>query len=135
MPFLSEVSVHQPSEHAGVLTVPYTTLDSLNPFVTKSLLNSSLTSLVFRSLYVTDAGFMPVADLAKASSVQGKTVSVTLTEGIFFSDGTELTAADVLYSFAKAKPSPVYAQSLKNVESRGNVAFLYLRRFGCCCFV
>ena len=35
---------------AGVLTVPYTTLDSLNPFVTKSLLNSSLTSLVFRAL-------------------------------------------------------------------------------------
>lgn len=102
---------------AGVLTVPYTTLDSLNPFVTKSLLNSSLTSLVFRSLYVTDAGFMPVADLAKASSVQGKTVSVTLTDGIFFSDGTELTAADVVYSFAKAKPSPVYAQALKNIES------------------
>lgn len=101
---------------AGVLTVPYTALDSLNPFVTGSLLNSSLTSLIFRSLYVTDAGFMPVADLAKTGSVQGKTVTVTLTDGIYFSDGTELTAADVIYSFTKAKPSTVYAQSLKNIE-------------------
>ncbi len=116
---LTAETAEEPTERtmpAGVLTVPYTTLDSLNPFVTKSLLNSSLTSLVFRSLYVTDAGFMPVADLAAASSVQGKTVSVTLTDGIYFSDGTELTATDVIYSFTKAKTSPVYAESLKNIE-------------------
>lgn len=101
----------------GVLTVPYTTLDSLNPFVTKSLLNSSLTSLVFRSLYVTDAGFMPVEDVAKTGSVQGKIVSVTLRDDIVFSDGTSLSAADVVYSFQKAKSSTVYAQSLKNIET------------------
>lgn len=111
-----EVVVTERTVPAGVLTVPYTSLDSLNPFVTKSLLNSSLTSLVFRYLFVVDAGFMPVADLAASQSVQGKTVAVTLSEDVSFSDGSALTADDVLYSFEKAKSSPVYAESLKNIE-------------------
>lgn len=102
---------------AGVLTVPYTSLDSLNPFETKSLLNSTLASLVFRSLFVTDAGFTPNAELAESNSVQGKTVSVTLSDNILFSDGSSLTSEDVAYSFRKAKSSYVYGERLKNIET------------------
>ncbi len=131
----TQVKEVQPTERtvpAGVLTVPYTSLDSLNPFTTKSLLNSALTSLVFRSLYVTDAGFTAVPDLAKTQSVQGKTVTVTLSDGIYFSDGTELTSDDVAYSFELAKKSFAYTESLKNTEScsvtdRRTVSFTLVR--------
>lgn len=100
----------------GVITMAYTSLDSVNPFVITSVLNSSLISLVYQSLYELDTGFVPQRKLASQENIEGHTVRIELTQNIMFSDSAELTSADVIYSFNKAKSSPLYRETLKNIE-------------------
>ncbi len=99
----------------GSITVPYTELDSLNPFFTETLINFSLISLAYDGLFYLDGGFMPVACLAKEYAAVEQTVKVTLADSLVFSDASPLTSADVVYSFLKAKESPLYAESLQNI--------------------
>ncbi len=101
----------------GSLSVPYTSLDSLNPFYIKTVLNSCLVSLIYRSLYRINTAFMPEADLAASESLTGRTLKVYLTEELVFPDGAMLTAADVVYSYEKAKESYLYANTLENISS------------------
>ena len=101
----------------GTITVPYTGLDSLNPFFAKSLLNTSLISLVYDPLLYLDGGYSPVPCIAQDCRPGELTVSVTLKDGLVFSDSTALGAADVAYSFALAKEAPLYKASLENVEA------------------
>ncbi|MBQ6421066.1 MAG: hypothetical protein IJK02_08350 [Clostridia bacterium] len=101
----------------GSITVPYTSLDSVNPFFADSLLNTSLTSLAFDALYYLDSGFTPVRLLAANETVTPQTIRVELLPDAVFSDGTPLTPADVIYSFRAAKTAPMYKTSLKNVAS------------------
>lgn len=99
------------------LTLPYTSLDSVNPFYTASLLNASLIPLAYQSLYCLDSGFMPVRVLAAEETPTPDSVRVTLADDVVFSDGAPLTGADVVYSFEKAKASSLYGESLRNIES------------------
>lgn len=101
----------------GSISIPYTTGDSLNPFFMKTVLNSSLISLVYRSLYKINTSFMPENDLAASENLTGLTLKVYLADDLFFSDGTALTAADVVYSFEKAKDSYLYENTLSNIVS------------------
>ena len=105
-------AVTQPAVPAGNITVPYTSLDSLNPFFCTSLLNSSLLPLVFRSLYQLSVGFSAERDLAVAETVTPAAVQVTLPDTVTFSDGVAVTAADVAYSFTLAKNAPLYRDAL-----------------------
>ena len=100
---------------AGSITVPYTELDPLNPFFTETLINASLVSLVYDSLFYLDGGFMPVPSIAAEYSAAGQTLRVTMQDSLVFSDASPLTAADAVYSFLKAKESPLYAESLKSI--------------------
>lgn len=109
--------ITQPAPPQGVITMPYTSLDSQNPFICTSVLNSSLISLVYQSLYTLDTGFMPQRVLAQDENIEGLSVRVDIAEGILFSDGSALSSADVVYSFNKAKTSPLYKEGLKNIES------------------
>ena len=101
---------------AGSITVPYTELDSLNPFFTETLINFSLISLVYDSLFYLDGGFTPTALLAREFTPVEQTLKVSLPDSLVFSDTAPLTAADVVYSFLKAKASPLYAEQLKNIS-------------------
>ena len=105
-----------PAVPAGVITAPYSSLDSLNPFFCTSLLNSSLLPLVFRSLYQLNVGFTAEQDLAIAETVTPAAVQVTLPDTATFSDGVAVTAADVQYSFDLAKDAPLYEEALGNVD-------------------
>ena len=100
----------------GVITMAYTSLDSVNPFVITSVLNSSLISLVYQPLYELDTGFVPQRKLAVQENIEGHTVRIELLQDIMFSDSAPLTSADIIYSFNKAKTSPLYRETLKNIE-------------------
>ena len=102
---------------AGIITAPYTELDSLNPFYTKTLLNASLISLVYESLFYLDVGFMPQPMIASGSSLSEATLRVTLENALVFSDASPLTAADVVYSFTLAKEAPLYRTALKGISA------------------
>ena len=102
---------------AGSVTLPYTSLASVNPYETSALLNAALIPLTCQSLYYLDAGFTPVPQLAAGETAAPDGVRVTLTEGAVFSDGSPLTAADVVYSFGRAKASPLYRTALANADA------------------
>ncbi len=102
---------------AGVIIAPYTELDSLNPFYTKTVLNASLVSLVYDSLFYLDAGFMPQPMIAVDSNLSEQTLHVTLDNALVFPDASPLTAADVEYSFEMAKQAPLYRTSLKGISA------------------
>lgn len=100
----------------GVITMAYTSLDSINPFVITSVLNSSLISLVYQPLYQLDTGFMPERILVSQENIEGHSVRIELLSELMFSDSSTLTSADVVYSFNKAKSAPLYREALKNIE-------------------
>lgn len=107
--------VTEPQIPAGNITIPYTELDSLNPFYIDTVLNFSLISLVYDSLFYLDGGFMPTPLIAREADAKDLTVRVRLDDALIFSDATPLTSADVVYSFVKAKGAPLYAETLNNV--------------------
>ena len=100
----------------GSISVPYTSLDSLNPFYTKSVLNSIISSLVYRSLYRLDSSFSSERDLALSESINGLTLKVYLVPELVFSDLAPMTPEDVVYSFDLAKKSPLYGAGLAGIS-------------------
>lgn len=101
----------------GSISVPYTSGDSMNPYFMKTVLNSSLISLIYRSLYKINTSFSADKDLAYSENLTGLTLKVYLTEALVFADGSALTPADVVYSFEMAKQSYLYENTLENIDS------------------
>lgn len=76
-----------------------------NPVTTDCYANSELLKLVYSPLIRTDGNFKPYCVLAQSYAQDGLTVTVTLRSDIVFSDGTPVTASDVVKSFAAAEKS------------------------------
>ena len=96
----------------------YTQSDSLNPFEADTLNNQVVQNLVFESLFVLDESFEAQPSLATSFTYSGgKTLSVTIASGNVFSDGSVITAKDVVYSFNEAKKSFRWATSLSSINS------------------
>lgn len=90
--------------------------DSINPYKAVSKHNKLLTTLMYDPLVKLDNSFRPVFVIAESAECSGKTCTVTL-KNIVFSDGSPLTARDVVYSEALAKNSnTLYASELAEVS-------------------
>lgn len=77
----------------------------LNPVLARPYsADTELTRLLFRGLFRVDEQMNVVPDLAESLnlSADGKTYTVTLPPNLKWSDGTDLTANDVLYTFETA---------------------------------
>ncbi len=97
------------------ISVPFAGTEKLgNPYDSESALNADVYSAVFEGLFnaTVDGRGTPV--LASSFRNDGTEVTVTLKKGVLFSDGTELTAKQVEYSFNKAKNSSHYCDELRN---------------------
>ena len=112
-PVSAEETTADPGVPAGSVAVPYLPEDSLNPFSMSTVVNAALVSLYCRGLYYLDNGFNAVADLAQSETVSVENVKVNLRPGLTFSDGTPLTAADVVYSYELAAESALYGDHLR----------------------
>lgn len=76
---------------------------------------------LYANLYRLDADGNVVPELAKSYSVNDDYTeyTITLKDGIRFSDGSSITAEDVAYTFRRGMHSKVtYYESLKNVEAK-----------------
>ena len=94
----------------------YNETDSLNPYAVTTKENKEIGYLMFDSLITLDTSFEPVYELAESIVLEGKTCTARL-KNILFSDGTRLTADDVVYSFNLAKNSATqYAAQLYSAE-------------------
>ena len=107
----------------------YDSSTSLNPFYVTSNLNYYLLPLMYQSLYKVDSLYSPYEELATGAVIDGVTVTVTVRDDILFSDGTSLSATDVLYSFTLASDSDLYEENLENIisaEANGNTIIFTL---------
>jgi len=106
----------------------YSQSDSLNPFETDTLNNQVVQNLVFESLFIIDESFEAQPQLATSFAYDGsKTLSVTISSGNKFSDGSLITAKNVVYSFNEAKSSYRWKNSLKAISSASAVSDSVIR--------
>ncbi len=100
----------------GTLKLAYSKADMLDPFTASMSANIQILGLAYDGLYKLDKAYEPKPVIAKGAIVSGSTVNVTL-NSVSFSDGSPVTASDVVYSFEKARFSPAYGAKLENFIS------------------
>ena len=104
------------AESETSLQLLYCSSDTLNPFNTENQLNVMIGRLIYEPLFSLSNEFEAIPVLAESISVNEKTYTVKLISAKF-SDGSAVTAEDVLSSFLLAKESPLYSYLFYNVIS------------------
>lgn len=95
----------------------YSASDSFNPYTAGTEINRRLSLLLFDSLTRLNNNFETEYILAQSVTVEGKICTVKL-KNAYFTDGSPVTADDVIYSYNLAKNSATeYAHSLYEVVS------------------
>lgn len=107
----------EPELVAKEITLCYNSQDSLNPYRCSSKLNTDLCTLLFDSLVTIDSALTPAKSMAQEITVSDTDCTVTLQEGLLFSDGSAVTAADVVYSATAAAASERYQKQFAGVSS------------------
>ena len=104
----------------GTLSLAFSASDSLNPYTAVTKVNKQLTALLFDPLVKLDEQINPALCLAKSAVVEGNKCIVTLNDAQF-SDGTAVTADDVVYSLnlAQEAENTIFPQQLANIASCG----------------
>lgn len=98
--------------------ISYTKSDSLDPFEAVTQNNQILSQLIFDSLFDIDDNYKANLNIASSYEYTDKTtLKITLKNGITFSDGSNLTADDVVSSFKKAVKSPYWGNTLVGISS------------------
>ena len=99
------------------LTLLYSNSDTFNPYTVQTDVNRNVCKLLYEPLIKVSDEFEPINALAKSVENKGKTCKITI-KTAQFSDGTEVLATDVKYSYELAKKSSTaYAKKLYGVES------------------
>ena len=100
----------------------YDQTDSFNPYTASSKQNKELCQLLYDPLLTLDQNFMPVMKIASSVIVKDKTCTINL-KSVKFSDGTALTADDVVYSIKAAMSEgsnyKTQLESIASVEAAG----------------
>ena len=109
------------SSKEGVLKLAYSKADMLDPFTATMNANIQILGLVYDGLFKLDKAYEPIPVLAKSGMVSDTSVNVNLDTAVF-SDGSPVTARDVIYSFEKAKLSPTYLEKLRNFSGAKEAA-------------
>ena len=100
----------QGEENTQAISLPYYVDRSLNPYLCEDYTNRALLSLLFQSLFVTDRDYVTRPLLCKSYTVTPELKTYTFyLESATFSDGTPLTAEDVIASLNAARASNFYA--------------------------
>ncbi len=100
------------------MAIAYSRDDTLNPYTAVTEVNLRLAGLLYDSLTVMGEDLLPVPSLATTVETLDATHLVaTLRDGAVFSDGSAVTADDVVASFRQAKAGRNYQALLANVVS------------------
>ena len=119
---VSETTAVAQTDTSG-FKLSYSQSDSLNPFESDTLNNQVMQNLVFDSLFVLDESGEVQPQIATSYEYSdSKTLTVTISSGNMFSDGSELEAENVVYSFNQAKQSPHWGNSLKAISGASSVS-------------
>ncbi len=111
----SSTSSGTPDQSSKTVTLPYSANDLLNPYLAKTKQNQELSHLLYDPLIKVDEAFEPVYFLADSVEQINKKISVRLTSASF-TDGSPVTADDVVYSLKQARAEGSnYRSRLSNV--------------------
>lgn len=99
---------------SGEIYVCFSASDSLDPYSAETSANQQLASLLFDPLVRLSPTLEPEFRLAESVKLNGRDVVITLRDAVF-SDGSAVTASDVIYSLGRAKKAKnrVYTDQLK----------------------
>ncbi len=113
-----DVSTEPPLEEENEFGLSYLAAYGLNPYTSAATTNRALFSLMYESLFVVTDEFQaePVLCESFKVSADGMTYTFNLPEGLFFSDGTPVTTADVEASLTKARKSSLYKYRLADIS-------------------
>lgn len=109
-------------ESEDALHIGYSYEDSLNPYFAETDLNTDLTSLVFEPLFYLNDSFRATNSLAASYTLEDKALVVKIDTTAAFSDGVQISSADVVYSFNTAKESATYKKELAYVTGASAVS-------------
>lgn len=113
----SDNNSSETAEYKNSITLLCSKADTFNPYTAKTEVNRQLCKLLYEPLVKTDDNFKPYNSIAKSVKISKDICTVELKE-VDFSDGTQLTADDVVYSYNLAKKSKTsYKNKLYLVES------------------
>lgn len=98
-------ATEQAAEVTNDITIGIYDFDTFDPLNTVSATVRDACGFVFEPLYTYDYTYKPEPVLAESTelSPDGLTLTVHLKQGVFWHDGTELTAADVVYTINRIK--------------------------------
>lgn len=108
----------QPQEtQTQELSLPYYPGESMNPYLCTDFTNRALFSLLYQGLFTVDRNYNVEPLLCKSYSVSQDMKTYTFyIENATFSDGTRLTAQDVMDSLKAAKESDIYSGRFYRVQ-------------------
>lgn len=108
----------QIAEDTTSFKLSYSQSDSLNPFESRTLNNHVMQNLIFESLFMLDESYTVQPIIATGYAyTDTNTMVVNIETGHTFSDGTQITANDIVYSFNEAQKSPHWKSSLAPIAS------------------
>lgn len=108
--YTGPMNTHKPETSDQSLSLTYYPDRSMNPFKCTDFTNRALFSLLYQSLFSIDRGYNIEPQLCKKYKVSEDMKTYTFyMEAATFSDGTKLTAQDVLASLQAAKESSIYS--------------------------
>ena len=109
----------EPEKEPQTLTLAYDTTRSMNPIIGNNLNNRVLFSLMYQGLFAVDSRNNPTPILCQTYQVSAdnRTYTYYLEPDARFSDGTRVTAYDVLASYEAAKASNYYKGRFLHVYS------------------
>ncbi len=107
----------QSSQTIKTVTLPYSSKDVLNPFTAKTKQNQELSHLLYDPLVKINDVFEPIYFLAQSVEQVDKKLTVALNSATF-TDGSPVTADDVVYSLNQARAEGSnYRSKLSNISN------------------
>lgn len=115
-PSAAPTGTAQPAQ-AGVFSLAWDSKQPMHPITGTNGVNLELSGLVYQGLYELDQSFQPQPRLAAGATVSqdGLTWTFEVAQGVRFSDGTPLTAAQVGASLEAARTATRYQSRLAGV--------------------
>lgn len=98
------------------VSLPFSNKDVLNPFTAETKQNQELSLLLYDPLFKVSSDFTVKNYLAHKYEYEGNICKVYI-NAVSFTDGSPVTADDVVFSFNSAKKNRVYSAQLKYVAS------------------
>lgn len=106
-------------EYPEAFSLPYQSNRTLDPITCGEGIQETVASLLYEPLFTLNASFLPEGVLCESLEWDeaGLVCTLTLREGVTFSDGSPLTARDAAETLQRARESERYAYRLRNVTA------------------